>query len=60
MRKIIISDTKNLRAVSLTTDYWSNKSMKSFITISAHFINDMFEIKNINLATVLTNQSHTS
>ena len=35
--------------ISFTTDCWTSPSMKSFMSITAHFINEKWELKHILL-----------
>ncbi|CAG9840721.1 unnamed protein product [Diabrotica balteata] len=46
--------------VTITTDMWSSRNGDSFMGVTAHFINDKFELKSILLEVFLFDGSHTS
>lgn len=46
--------------VSLTTDCWTNSHADSFITLTAHFINEQWQLSTLNLATGPFNERHTA
>ena len=41
----ICKDIKNAGIISFTTDGWSSRATQSFITFTAHFLNESFENK---------------
>ena len=45
--------------MALTTDGWTSRATESYITITAHFINDNWEMKNYVLQTRPMHESHT-
>ncbi|XP_072400709.1 zinc finger BED domain-containing protein 4-like [Diabrotica undecimpunctata] len=47
-------------SVTITTDMWSSRNSDSFIGVTAHFINDKFELESILLEVCLFEGSHTS
>ena len=46
--------------ISFTTDCWTSPSMKSFMSITAHFINEKWELKHILLDFIEMYDTHTS
>lgn len=48
-----------IQSVSLTRDCWTSSSNDAFLVITAHFINDEFELKSL-LECIQMNESHTS
>lgn len=53
------SDLKNAEFVALTSDGWTSRSTESYITVTAHFIQE-WNIKNYVLQTRRMDESHTS
>ena len=45
--------------MALTTDGWTSRACQSYITITAHFINQNWNLRNFVLQTRLLEQSHT-
>lgn len=51
---------KNLPGkISFTTDCWTSPSTKSFLSLTAHFINKEWELKNIIIDFIQMQDSHT-
>ena len=46
--------------ISFTTDCWTSPSMKSFMSITAYFINEKWELKHILLDFIKMYDTHTS
>ena len=60
VRSQIKSELNAASYVSFSTDGWTSRSQDSYITVNAHFINNKWEGKSYNLATVTMNEAHTS
>ena len=45
--------------ISFTTDCWTSPSSKSFMSITAHFIDDDWNLKHLLLDFIEINDSHT-
>lgn len=45
--------------ISFTTDCWTSPSTKSFLSLTAHFISKEWELKNIIIDFIQTQDSHT-
>lgn len=61
----VLNNTKQMVAksaisVTLTTDLWTSRNSDSFMGVTAHFIDETFEIKSILLDVCLFEGSHTS
>jgi len=51
---------KNVSAkISFTTDCWTSPSSKSFMSITAHFIDDDWKLQHFLLDFIEINESHT-
>lgn len=48
------------RSVSLTTDLWTSSTMEPYITITAHYITDEWQLKARVLTTSLMTERHTA
>lgn len=48
------------RSVALTTDGWTSLHMDAYVTVTAHFISDDWEIKNYVLKTEELREKHTA
>lgn len=46
--------------ISITTDCWMSSNAESYITITAHFIDEKWEIRSVVLATRYLDDFHTS
>ena len=46
--------------VSLTTDGWNSKATESYITTTAHYMTDDWELREKVLETVTLNEAHTA
>ena len=53
------NELANVRKVCITTDTWTSVNMDSFLTVTCHFINDIYQIKTYVLETVKIEGSHT-
>ncbi len=53
-------DLSNDKCIALTTDGWTSRATKSFMTITAHYITENWVIKNPVLQTRTVYESHTS
>lgn len=45
--------------VSITTDCWTNRQMSAFMTITAHWIDRSWQLRNANFGSPLLTQQHT-
>ena len=45
--------------MTLTTDCWTSRATQSFVTVTAHYINDDWEIQNPVIQTCLICEAHT-
>ncbi|KAI4468007.1 dna replication-related element factor isoform a [Holotrichia oblita] len=52
--------TKNVKSVCLTTDCWTSVNTESYIAVTAHFLNDEFQLRHILLDCSLMKTQHTS
>ncbi|KAL4500820.1 hypothetical protein ABPG72_020054 [Tetrahymena utriculariae] len=55
--KLVIN---SLKSITLTFDFWSSCTQQSYISITAHGLDNNLEIKNLTLATVEFKEKHTS
>lgn len=39
----------NINSVALNTDYWTSRTIDSYITITGHFITDCWQLKSFNV-----------
>lgn len=46
--------------ISLTTDGWTSIATEAYVTVTAHFINDDWELKDIILKTAEVQETHTA
>ena len=61
MRKSgVISQLSSALAIALTTDGWTSRATQSYETITAHFINDKWDMTNYVLQTKVHGEVHTS
>lgn len=51
---------KSAASVTITTDLWSSRNNDSFMGVTAHFIDEKFELKSVLLEVCLFEGSHTS
>lgn len=51
---------KDIKSVSITTDCWTSCNNDGFIAVTAHFIDDNFQIKSILLEVSSCSVNHTS
>ena len=55
----VISELSGAASVALTTDSWTSRACESYITITAHFINRNWNLRNFVLQIRLLEESHT-
>lgn len=60
VKKRILTDSNNADFIAVTTDGWASRATQGYITITAHYIDDNFEIQNHTLQTKQLNSSHTA
>ena len=60
VKEKVIEGLSSAHLVALTTDCWTSRATQSFMTVTAHFINDDWEIKNPVLQTRPIYEAHTS
>lgn len=58
-KKIILNKLQEIDHVALTTDCWSSRSNKSFLTLTVHAINKEWDLISYNLSTKLMSEKHT-
>ncbi|KAF3854296.1 hypothetical protein F7725_022351 [Dissostichus mawsoni] len=58
--KARISNEMKDKSVSLTTDLWTSCTMDPYITITAHYITDTWELKSRVLRTTIMPERHTA
>lgn len=57
----LVSDLKKVDCVSITTDSWTNRRMKSFFVITGHYVlPDSYDMKSTILDFATFNTRHTS
>ena len=56
----VLNDIDSAQHVSLTTDGWTSRATQSYITVTAHYINDQWEMKSATLQTRPLFESHTA
>ena len=56
----VISQLSSALAIALTTDGWTSRATQSYETITAHFINDKWDMTNYVLQTRVLGEVHTS
>lgn len=55
----VISELKNVRHVTLTSDCWSSCAQDSFLALTAHFVTEDFRLESALLDCQVTEGSHT-
>ncbi|CAD6216246.1 GSCOCG00012873001-RA-CDS [Cotesia congregata] len=60
VKKEIVSVLKNFPFVSITTDAWSSLSTKSYMTITVHAIDKLYNLRSFTLDTTEMPESHTA
>ncbi|KAL4481028.1 hypothetical protein ABPG72_001097 [Tetrahymena utriculariae] len=60
MKSYAQKELQEQSGISITIDYWSNKSQKEFLTITSHFIDNQFQIRNYVISTEHETQEHTA
>ena len=50
MLSILKETRKSIRFVSLTIDIWSDRRLRTFIGVTCHFLDEIFEFKSFILA----------
>ena len=53
-----LQELGSVESCSLTTDFWTSRAAKSYITVTCHFIDDKWPIKSYVLATYNVEASH--
>ncbi|XP_056116949.1 E3 SUMO-protein ligase ZBED1-like [Rhinichthys klamathensis goyatoka] len=48
------------KKIALTTDGWTSLATEAYVTVTAHFINDVRELKDVILKTAEAQKSHTA
>ena len=56
----VINDLKKHMNIALTTDAWTSMTQQSYITVTAHVINEQCELKSYVLSTSEITKRHTS
>lgn len=56
----LTAELKNANAVALTSDGWTSRATESYITVTAHYIDIDWEMRNVVLQTRQLNESHTA
>ena len=56
----VISQLNSAPAIALTTNGWTSRDTQSYETITAHFINDKWDMNNYVLQTRVLGEVHTS
>lgn len=59
-REIIAKDLKSVDFVALTTDMWSSINMTPYITVTAHYISEDWELMAKCLETTFVPENHTA
>ena len=57
---IVLEELAEIQACSLTCDFWTARTSKSYITVTCHFIDDSWKMKAYVLATNHVEVSHTA
>lgn len=60
VKEKVIEGLSSAHLVALTTDCWTSRATQSFMTVTAHYINDDWEIQNPVLQTRPIYEAHTS
>ena len=45
--------------VAITTDFWTSRNTESYITVSCHFLDKLWEMKSCILSTYQVKMDHT-
>lgn len=53
-------ELENTNSVAITTDIWTSRNTKGFITVTAHYISSSWELKSVVLETVRMIKAHTA
>ena len=56
----VLEELAEIQACSLTCDFWTARTSKSYITVTCHFIDDSWKMKAYVLATNHVEVSHTA
>jgi hypothetical protein len=59
-KAMMLVELSQMNSVALTADCWTTLSMVSYITVTAHFINDNVKMISCVLNTRIVETSHTS
>ncbi|XP_044581542.1 zinc finger BED domain-containing protein RICESLEEPER 3-like [Cotesia glomerata] len=60
VRKDILATLRNFYDVSITTDAWTSRSAVSFITITVHAIDELWNLFSVTLNTLEMTESHSA
>ncbi|CAI6372557.1 unnamed protein product [Macrosiphum euphorbiae] len=60
LRAKIMNSLSSVSFVALTTDGWSSRAQESFISVTIHYINDNWELKNYTLCAEYIEERHSS
>ena len=58
-KKKVVDELSQVSAVALTTDGWTSRGTESYVTITAHFITEDWEMRSLVLQTRPLYESHT-
>ena len=59
VKSTVEKELKEMQFVSATTDLWSSEVMHPYISLTIHFVNQLWEMKNLCLQTVFLPCDHT-
>jgi hypothetical protein len=59
-KKLLTVDLECLRGMSFTSDMWTSKNNDSYLALTAHYVNNSFEMKNVLLGVRNVQESHTA
>ena len=49
LKSRVVDQLKKTKTISLTIDLWSNRQMRSFLGITAHYISDQWQLESVVL-----------
>ena len=56
----IMKELQEIESVAITTDFWTSRNTESYITVSCHFIDQLWGLKSYILSTYQVKMSHTA
>lgn len=59
VKKLLIQEVKGLESYSMTFDYWTSNALKSYLTITLHFLTPDFKPRDFLLTTCEVTEGHT-